>query len=143
MRPSGVTPVASTTNRPAPEHANCPRCMRCQSVMQPSRAEYWHMGETTMRFGRVMPPSSIGVKSSGCGNRDSFLLERAPQLGGEFRGARLVAVQAHGVGRDGYALAAQADHRAALDHRQRLLHRLLSVLDHAAWPVARRERAVV
>ena len=26
MRPSGVTPVASTTNRPAPEHANVPMC---------------------------------------------------------------------------------------------------------------------
>src|SRR3954454_21741678 len=116
MRPSGVTPVASTTKRPAPEQANWPRCIRCQSVMQPSRAEYWHMGETTMRLGRVMPPSSIGVNSLGCGNRDSFFLERAPQLGREFRGAGLVAVQAHGVRRDGYALAPEADHRAALDH---------------------------
>src|SRR3954464_14752689 len=129
MRPSGVTPVASTTNRPAPAQANCPRGIRCQSIVQPSRAEYWHMCDMTMRFGRVMPPSSIGVNSLGCGNRDSFFLERAPQLGGEFRRARLVAVQAQGVGRDGYALAPEADHRAALDHRQRLLHRLGSVLD--------------
>src|SRR3954468_15139895 len=118
MRPSGVTPVASTTNKPAPEHANWPRCIRCQSVMQPSRAEYWHMGETTMRLGRVMPPSWIGVNSLGCGNRDSFLLEGAPQLGGKLGRPRLVAVQAHGVGRDGDALAAETRHRALLDHRQ-------------------------
>ena len=37
---------------------------------QPSSAEYWHIGETTMRLGSVMPPSSSGVKSSGCGNFD-------------------------------------------------------------------------
>src|SRR5690348_1861201 len=116
MRPSGVTPVASTMNRPAPEHAYCPRCWRCQSVMRPSCAEYWHMGETTTRLGRVMPPSSIGVSSLGCGNLDSFLFECLPQLGGEFRRARLVAVQAQRVGGDREALAAQADHDAVLDH---------------------------
>src|SRR5205085_7098013 len=37
--------------------------MKCQSVMEPSSATYWHIGETTMRFGSVTPPSWIGVKS--------------------------------------------------------------------------------
>ena len=31
--------------------------------MQPSSAEYWHMGATAMRLGSVMPPSLIGVNS--------------------------------------------------------------------------------
>src|SRR3954451_190788 len=37
--------------------------MKCQSVMEPSSATYWHIGETTMRLGSVTPPSWIGVKS--------------------------------------------------------------------------------
>jgi hypothetical protein len=37
--------------------------MRCQSVIVPSTAEYWHIGATTMRFGSVTLPSWIGVKS--------------------------------------------------------------------------------
>ena len=38
MRPSGVTPVASTITRPAPPTARLPRCTRCQSVGNPSVA---------------------------------------------------------------------------------------------------------
>ena len=26
------------------------RCAKCQSLAFPSRAEYWHIGETTIRF---------------------------------------------------------------------------------------------
>jgi hypothetical protein len=37
-----------------------PRCARCQSVIEPSSAEYWHIGEITTRLGSVMPPIWIG-----------------------------------------------------------------------------------
>src|SRR5688500_11540787 len=50
MRPSGATAVASAITRAAPPTARAPRCTRCQSFGTPSSAEYWHMGETTMRF---------------------------------------------------------------------------------------------
>src|SRR5258706_10345352 len=98
MRPSRVTLVFSTTNRPAPEQAMLPRCARCQSVIEPSSAEYWHIGEITTRLGSVMPPSWIGSNSLGCGNGDSFLREGLAQVLRESDRARLVAVQAHGVG---------------------------------------------
>src|SRR5437773_9505745 len=111
--------------------------------MQPSSATYWHIGETTMRFGNVMPPSWIGVKSLGSANLDLPFRERAPERLGEGRGARLVSVDAQRVGGDGYALTGEAGDVALLDHRERLLHRLVGVLDHAAGLVARRERAVV
>src|SRR4030081_33191 len=73
MRPSGGTPVASTIVNPAPEQANCPRCMTCQSVMEPSTAEYSHIGDTTTRLGSVMPPSWMGSKS--------FELKESPRYG--------------------------------------------------------------
>src|SRR3954469_17185726 len=97
MRPSGVTPVASTIMSPAPEQANWPMCMSCQSVMVPSMAEYWHIGETTIRLGSVMPPSSMGVKSLGGCNRDAPFREGLAQRRGEEHRAGLVAVQAQGV----------------------------------------------
>src|SRR5512147_670404 len=93
MRPSRATLVFSTTNRPAPEQAMLPRCARCQSLMQPSSAEYWHMGAMTTRLGRVTPPIWIGSNSLGCGNGDSFLGEGLPQGLREGHGPRLVAVQ--------------------------------------------------
>jgi len=31
-------------------------------VASPRTAEYWHMGETTMRLGRVRPRNVIGEK---------------------------------------------------------------------------------
>src|SRR6185437_13518281 len=48
------------TTSPAPELASIPRCTRCQSLAQPSSAEYWHMGETTMRLASSRPASRIG-----------------------------------------------------------------------------------
>src|SRR5258706_2477731 len=143
MRPSRVTLVFSTTNRPAPEQAMLPRCARCQSVMEPSSAEYWHIGEMTTRLGSVMPPSWMGSNSLGSGNRDPFLREHLAQRLRERHGAGLVAVDAQRVGRHRDALAAQAGDIALLDHAEHLLHRGLRFLDHAARLVARRERAVV
>ncbi len=35
----------------------------CQSVARPSSAEYWHIGETTSRFGNVSSRSENGEKS--------------------------------------------------------------------------------
>src|SRR5688572_20353834 len=49
-----------------------------------------------------------GTRSSRRRNRNASLRERFPQRFGERRGARLVAVQAHGVGRDRHALAGKA-----------------------------------
>ena len=57
MRPLRSTPVASTTTIPARDSASCIRCCRCQSVAVPSLAEYWHMGATTTRLGRVTGPN--------------------------------------------------------------------------------------
>ncbi len=34
-----------------------------QGCALPSTAEYWHIGETTMRLGSVTPPRSTDVKS--------------------------------------------------------------------------------
>src|SRR3954467_11430325 len=50
MRPRFSAAVASTNTMPAPPCANLPRCTRCQSVTWPSSAEYWHIGETTIRL---------------------------------------------------------------------------------------------
>src|SRR5438309_750764 len=50
IRPSGLTPLASTITRPAPPTARLPRCTKCQSVGIPSWLEYWHIGETKIRF---------------------------------------------------------------------------------------------
>src|SRR5688572_28747779 len=143
MRPSRVTLVFSTTNRPAPEQAMLPKCARCQSVVQPSCAEYWHIGEMTTLLGSVIPPSLRCSNSLGSGNGDSFIGERLAQRLREGHGARLVAMDAERVGGDRHALAIQTDDGALLDHRQRLLRRRGGVLDHSARLVPRRERAVV
>src|SRR2546422_495733 len=55
MRPSAVTAVASVMTSAAPPTAREPRCTRCQSLANPSSLEYWHIGETTMRWGSVRP----------------------------------------------------------------------------------------
>ena len=47
---------------PAPVIASIIQCCRCQSVAEPSSAEYWHIGATAMRFARSRLPTSIGVK---------------------------------------------------------------------------------
>src|SRR5437868_14265582 len=111
--------------------------------MQPSSAWYWHIGETTMRLGSVTPPSWSGVKSLGSGNLDLPFFERPAQRFGEFDRALLVAMDAERIGRDRHLLAGKARDVALLDHRERLLHRLVRILDHAARLVARRERAFV
>src|ERR1700731_4355388 len=48
----------------APESARWPRWMRCQSVMQPLTAEYWHIGAMTMRLGNSRVPTRSGVNSA-------------------------------------------------------------------------------
>src|SRR5579862_593970 len=53
MRPSAVTPLASTHTSDAPPTARLPRCTRCQLLGMPSSLEYWHMGETKMRLWKV------------------------------------------------------------------------------------------
>src|SRR5512132_2162917 len=62
MRPSGKTAVASMVRSAAPESARWPRWMTCQSVMQPSTAEYWHIGAMTMRLRSSTLPTRNGVK---------------------------------------------------------------------------------
>src|SRR5260370_39139149 len=102
--------------------------------MQPSSATYWHIGETTMRFGNVMPPSWIGVNSLGSANLDLPFRERAPERLGEGRGARLVAVDAQRVGRDRHALAGEAGGVTPLDHRPRPLPCLIGAFHHSTRP---------
>ena len=53
MRPSAVTAVASVKISPAPPTARLPKWTKCQSLANPSTLEYWHMGETAMRFKKV------------------------------------------------------------------------------------------
>src|SRR5262245_6249736 len=74
MRPARSTAVASTTTRPARPRANCIRCCRCQSVALPSCAEYWHIGDTTIRLGNVSGPTLSGSNRLGTGR---FILPEA------------------------------------------------------------------
>ena len=60
MRPIASTSVASMQNIAAPESARLPRWVKCQSLATPSSAEYWHIGDTTMRFFSVRPRRLIG-----------------------------------------------------------------------------------
>jgi hypothetical protein len=53
IRPSGATAAASVITNPAPPTARLPRWTRCQSLANPLVLEYSHLGETTMRLGRV------------------------------------------------------------------------------------------
>ena len=65
MRPCGDTATASVITMPAPPCANLPRWTRCQSFTRPSVAEYWHIGEITMRFLAVMLRIVIGWNRGG------------------------------------------------------------------------------
>src|SRR5215218_10727195 len=67
MRPSAVTAVASIVSSAAPDSARCPRWMTCQSVMQPSSAEYWHIGAMTMRLARLSPATWRGLNNADMG----------------------------------------------------------------------------
>src|SRR4249919_76424 len=53
IRPSAVTADASVITSAAPPTARDPRCTRCQSEAKPSVLEYWHIGDTMMRWGSV------------------------------------------------------------------------------------------
>src|SRR3977135_3275061 len=61
MRPIADTAVASIVTIPALDCSNWPQWTRCQSVAQPSTAEYWHIGETTMRLASASLRSLYGV----------------------------------------------------------------------------------
>ncbi len=63
IRPSGTTAVASVSTRPAPPRASDPRCTRCHWSGTPSRAEYWHIGETQTRLRISRSRRRIGVNS--------------------------------------------------------------------------------
>jgi hypothetical protein len=54
IRPSGETAVASVKISPVPETALLPRCTRCQSLENPSIDEYWHIGDITILFFKVI-----------------------------------------------------------------------------------------
>ena len=77
MRPSGSTAVASVKTSAAPPTAREPRWTRCQSSAKPSTLEYWHIGETTIRFFSVMPRSVSGAEE-GSGHGDERWARRAP-----------------------------------------------------------------
>ena len=47
-------------NIAAPDSASELIWVKCQSVAEPFSAEYWHIGETMMRFGNFRPRNSIG-----------------------------------------------------------------------------------
>src|SRR5471032_2525241 len=78
IRPSGSTEVASRQSMPAPESARCPRWIMCHALASPRSAEYWHIGETTMRFGTVTLRSVNGENSAlmgGCPKEGGGVLE--------------------------------------------------------------------
>ena len=50
---------------PAPPWANLPAWTRCQSLAKPSCAEYWHIGEMTMRLRISRPRNCNGLNSMG------------------------------------------------------------------------------
>ena len=62
MRPSGETAAASVMTSPAPPTARAPRWTRCQSFARPFSDEYWHIGETPTRFGKVTERREKDVK---------------------------------------------------------------------------------
>jgi hypothetical protein len=74
-----ATAVASRISRPAPDSAIVPRWIRCQSVAEPSTAEYWHIGAMTMRLGRVRGPRGRGVKRALIVNSGSCWACRRPR----------------------------------------------------------------
>src|ERR1700758_1984294 len=65
-------------NIAAPDSERLLICVKCQSVAEPSSAEYWHIGETMMRLARLRPRNSIGANRAlilgfpGDGEREEF-----------------------------------------------------------------------
>src|SRR5450830_1107261 len=62
MRPWRLTLVISHITSPAQPSDILPRCIRCQSLAEPSLELYWHIGDTTTRFGSVRPRSVMEEK---------------------------------------------------------------------------------
>src|SRR3546814_1951613 len=62
IRPSWLTAVASRQSMPAPPSDKLPRWAICKAVASPLLAEYWHIGDTTMRLGNVSPRKTRGSK---------------------------------------------------------------------------------
>src|SRR5580700_4771484 len=60
MRPMASTWVASMQNIAAPESERLLMWVKCQSLAEPSSAEYWHIGDTMMRLASFRPRNSIG-----------------------------------------------------------------------------------
>src|SRR5712691_1471181 len=60
MRPMASTAVASMQNIAAPDSASELIWVKCQSLAEPSIAEYWHIGATMMRLGNVRSRNWIG-----------------------------------------------------------------------------------
>src|SRR5438067_986817 len=92
IRPSGDTALISTVTWAAPPTAREPKWTRCQLVAKPSPDEYWHIGETTIRWRNVTLLSVNGVKRdketagsttvaiSGYSNPGTIILQHAVQL---------------------------------------------------------------
>src|SRR5262249_30862475 len=99
IRPSRLTSVISATTRAAPPTAREPRFTRCQSPGVPSWAEYWHIGETTMRFENSVSRSRNGGehrrRRRGRGDGDLRLLLGARDVPSVDRGheARVASLQ--------------------------------------------------
>src|SRR5580698_9182967 len=74
MRPCGLTSVISVITSPAQPSEKLPRCIRCQSFAEPLSELYWHIGETTMRFGNVSPRMVIGENRALLIGEISYLL---------------------------------------------------------------------
>src|SRR5208282_2175896 len=55
IRPFGETAVDSAITSPEPPRARPERWTWCHSLTTPSLAEYWHIGDTAIRFLRVTP----------------------------------------------------------------------------------------
>src|SRR5690242_16367948 len=64
MRPRALTFVISVITSAAAPSENEPRCIKCQSPAEPSFELYWHIGETTTRFGSVTPRKVIGENNA-------------------------------------------------------------------------------
>src|SRR5664280_2475578 len=96
MRPWRLTLVISHITRPAAPSDILPRCIRCQSLAEPSLELYWHIGETTTRFGSVRPRSVMGENRTLAIFRFSFRgAENSDGLGSAPDAAGVIGVHGH------------------------------------------------
>src|SRR5476649_442302 len=98
MRPSAATAVASVITSAAPPTARLPKWTRCQSFEKPSRLEYSHMGETTMRFASVR--ERIVNESKRCGMACHCRRNRETGAGASRARVRGAAASVRAYGRD-------------------------------------------